>query len=196
VPQTPPSAHELYEPSGMPPGGYHTYLTDESRAYDLAGPGPWTFTSRGQDPAVVTTHEGPVTDMVIYLIRRTYPDVEQWAVRPQRIDETYRDTGTASRRLSVLLRVEKHTARAILTIAADPALDMRYVHGPWEITGDDDEQTWRIRNINPDPDTFLVPVTRRQAERVVPVLRDWANAGDITVACLRVADAIDQAVSS
>jgi hypothetical protein len=182
----------------IPPRLLLPVISAKSRqAHNLAGPGPWQLTGRdnrtGHD--VTTVHEGPVDQVAVALIHAAYPDVAVWDAAPAAIDETYTDSRKAAYRICQLLGTDLKTARAIQTIAADDVLGYRFAYGKWEITGDDDEQSFRIRTIVPGPGQVLVPVTREQGRRVVPVLRDWANAGDVTVACLGVADAIDHAMT-
>jgi hypothetical protein len=128
-------------------------------------------------------------------LRAANPGVITWHATPGHVDETYTDTIKAAYRIEQLLGTDRRTTLAILTIAADGILGFKFTHGRIEITGDDDTQSFRIRTINPGPETVLVPVSREQARLVVPVLRDWANDGDVSVACQGVALAIDEAVT-
>jgi len=188
--QIPAAAHPLPRISDI------AYRDITGQPLDLAGPGPWQLTGHdhGLGGDVTTVWDGPLSgNGPAAQLAASYPGVKVWRACPARIDETCRDAGQAARRIAGLLGVEMSTARAILTIAADDVLGFRFTWGRWEITGDD--QTFRIRTVNPGPETVLVPVSREQARLVVPVLRDWANDGEVTVACLGVASAIDQAVT-
>jgi hypothetical protein len=119
---------------------------------DLDGLGPWTLTgydtTRGRD--ITTEHEGPLDQVARSLLTIAYPGVATWNASPQHVDETHRNTEGASRRIRQLLGVSHTVARAILTIAADDVLGHKFTHGQWEVTGDDDDQSFRIRSVKPD----------------------------------------------
>ena len=158
VAQTPPSAHELYEPSGMPPSDWPLPVVLDTQYFRATGirlnfdqPGAWELVSVGHShgPEVITSEDGPIDEHVLRGLRRAYPHVSRLQGRPARIDETYgpplRDRNI-TRRLCQLLGIEERTADAILTIAAEPALGWKFTFGRWEITGDDDDQSFRIRS--------------------------------------------------
>lgn len=174
---------------------------------------------------VTTTQEGPLDATARRQLAAAYPGVVSWQARPATVDETYTDSRKAACRIQDLIAGDRSLAlgRAVLEIAASEEFGFRFEHrwdspvrGAWgiRVDGDDDEQSFRIRTITDppgpafesfdafaarwlprSPETVLVPVSREQARRVIPVLRDWANAGDVTVACLGVANAIDQAMT-
>jgi hypothetical protein len=172
------------------------YHRDTGQHLDFTRPGAWDLTGRtagGRE--FITSHDGPFSAADMAVLGGAYPEVTEWQARPAAIDETYHDGAAARGRLVQLLGVPEAVAHAILTIAATDELGWRFAYGRFEVTGDDDDQSFRIRTIGPGPETVLVPVSREQARLVTPVLRDWANAGHTTVACLGVANAIDQAVT-
>jgi hypothetical protein len=158
---------------------------------DLAVPGAWELdgydTERRAD--VITSHDGPVDTATRHMLAAAYPGVGTWQARPANIDETYSAPSTAVRRLVELFGIEHRAARAILTVVSTEELDMRYVHGRFEITGNDDDQSFRIRSTDADA-VVMVPVPREHAADVAAVLRDWDNAGVVTEACAAAADAI------
>jgi hypothetical protein len=118
---------------------------------DLTGHGPWELT--GSDPVagrdMTTTHEGPLDPTARRLLHDAYPNVITWYASPASVDETYPDTIRGAQRICQLLGVEMRTALAILAIAADDVLGHKFVYGQWEVTGDDDDQSFRIRSVKP-----------------------------------------------
>jgi hypothetical protein len=128
------------------------HFMDTGQRLDLTQPGPWTLTgfdSSARMRDITTTHEGPIDQAARSLLSAAYPYVSTWNASPARVDETYTDSRKAAYRICQLLGVELATARAIQTIAADPVLGFKYTHGQWEVTGDDDDQSFRIRSVKP-----------------------------------------------
>lgn len=143
----------IYHAGQMPDVLDTQYFRATGLHLNLTGPGPWLLTgldleaaSRKVQREITTVHEGAIDYVARRLLLSAYPGVKRWQASPAKIDETYRDSRRAAIRICQLLGVELHIARAIQDIAADDTLGHKFIHGPWEITGDDDEQTFRIRN--------------------------------------------------
>ena len=125
------------------------YFMQTGQRLDLTGPGPWELTGFG-DPDITTTHDGPIDYVARQLLASAYPSVITWQARPNRVDETYHDSVKARARVAALLGIPDEVAHAVLTIAATDELGCKFVHGQWEITGDDDDQSFRIRSVDAD----------------------------------------------
>ena len=148
-----------YDPAGLPRPQTAPRVSDAAyrditgQHLDFTQPGPWTLTGWDHDAAmdITTTHEGPLDGSAPAQLAAAYPGVRVWRACPARIDETYRDHGRACGRLMALLGIDMHDANAVLAIAASENLGFRFAYGRFEVTGDDDEQSWRIRTTEPQP---------------------------------------------
>ena len=156
------------------------HYTRTGQRLNLAEAGAWDLDGYDteRDTDVITSIDGPVDLSAKRMLAKSYPGVAIWQIRPADIDETYRETSRAAYRLCALLHVPERTARAILTIAGTEELGMRYAHGRLVVTGDDDDQTWRIRTVEPDGQEAVVRASFARLEGEPPT-------GDVPMACTR-----------
>ena len=161
---------------------------------NMTDPGPWLLTGSdtGTGRDITTTHDGPLGAAARRALAAAYPGVQAWDAEPAVIDETYRDMDFATRRLAELLDIDPRTARAVLSVAAEERFRFRFAAGPWEVTGDEDDQSWRIRSI-PARETVTVTVSSSDAQAAARVLYDWDHDGAVTLACWTLAEALTQA---
>jgi len=128
------------------------YFRNTGQRLDITNPGAWDLNGLDRETGqqVITSEDGPIDDTTRRMLARTYPNVRKWQARPAKIDETYREKGNMVRRVCQLLGVTQHQADAVLTIAASEEFGFRFAHARFEVTGDDDEQSWRIRTVEPE----------------------------------------------